>query len=135
MQGCDVRLVYACLCLSRLPSETSTMAHTHTHTHTHIHMYYKRTSCSLLGKQPSLVSHRFQVARLLERELGITASPHMPLSTIAVNSTAKPGNVFGSRRHLGLATVVYPRPETISMYRLEFPEHVSANKSIFACWC
>ena len=112
-----------CVC-SRLPSATSTITRRH----------ILQANLMFALKQTAVVD--------FSRTSGSSSSrkrtwhhffTHMPLSTIAVNSGAKSWNIFGSRRHLSLATVFYFRPETLSMYRREFPEH--ADKSIFACWC
>ena len=106
--------------------------HDHTHTHTHIW----QANLMFAFRQIAVVGvSRSSGSSFPERELGITSSSHMPLSTIAMASVVKTWNLFGSRRHLSLVTFFDLRPETLSMYRREFPEHVSANKSIFACSC
>ena len=52
------------------------------------------------NSRPSLQSHEFQVALLLEEGLGINSSSHMPLSTIEVDSAVTKTEI--SLAHAGI---------------------------------
>jgi hypothetical protein len=126
MRGCDVCWVYAFLFFSRLPSETSTITHKHI-LQANLMFAFRQTAVvgfsRISGSSSSRKRtwHHFFIPHASFHHCGGFCCKS--LKSLWLTPTSEPGHFF------------YLRPETLSMYRREFPEHVSANKSIFACWC